>query len=75
MDAKSIELLRLAQFLVLGKIWSVPFEGTISTFYVLGNRPYIFLTSRVPPGKSNSSSVMKGNVHSGELHESFDIFF
>lgn len=30
--------------------------------FVLGNRPYVFLTSRVHPGESNSSWVMKGIV-------------
>ena len=30
-------------------------------FYLVGSRPYIFLSGRVHPGESNSSWVMKGN--------------
>lgn len=41
-------------------ITAQPREGDAKSIEILRNRPYIFLTSRVHPGESNSSWVMKG---------------
>ncbi|XP_072372803.1 cytosolic carboxypeptidase 1 isoform X5 [Scyliorhinus torazame] len=43
-------------------ITSVPESRSWENLYQFRNRPYIFLTSRVHPGESNSSWVMKGTM-------------
>ncbi|XP_072441961.1 cytosolic carboxypeptidase 1 isoform X6 [Chiloscyllium punctatum] len=43
-------------------ITSVPESKSWESLYQFRNRPYIFLTSRVHPGESNSSWVMKGTL-------------
>ncbi|XP_078070577.1 cytosolic carboxypeptidase 1 isoform X2 [Mustelus asterias] len=43
-------------------ITSVPESKSWEDLYQFRNRPYIFLTSRVHPGESNSSWVMKGTL-------------
>uniref|UniRef100_UPI00398EF28F cytosolic carboxypeptidase 1 isoform X2 n=1 Tax=Pristiophorus japonicus TaxID=55135 RepID=UPI00398EF28F len=43
-------------------ITSVPESKCWENLYQFRNRPYIFLTSRVHPGESNSSWVMKGTL-------------
>ncbi|XP_067886154.1 cytosolic carboxypeptidase 1 isoform X4 [Heterodontus francisci] len=43
-------------------ITSVPESKSWENLYQFRNRPYIFLTSRVHPGESNSSWVMKGTL-------------
>ncbi|XP_038660765.1 cytosolic carboxypeptidase 1 isoform X6 [Scyliorhinus canicula] len=43
-------------------ITSVPEFRSWENLYQFRNRPYIFLTSRVHPGESNSSWVMKGTM-------------
>ncbi|XP_072137706.1 cytosolic carboxypeptidase 1 isoform X3 [Mobula birostris] len=43
-------------------ITSMPESKSWENLYQFRNRPYIFLTSRVHPGESNSSWVMKGTL-------------
>ncbi|XP_069785882.1 cytosolic carboxypeptidase 1 isoform X4 [Narcine bancroftii] len=43
-------------------ITSMPESKSWENLYKFRNRPYIFLTSRVHPGESNSSWVMKGTL-------------
>ncbi|XP_051876222.1 cytosolic carboxypeptidase 1 isoform X7 [Pristis pectinata] len=43
-------------------ITSMPESKSWESLYQFRNRPYIFLTSRVHPGESNSSWVMKGTL-------------
>lgn len=63
-DAKSVEILSKATI----EICAVSlFESNACALFtrvlfVVGSRPYIFLTSRVHPGESNASWVMKGII-------------
>ena len=63
-DAKSVEILSKATI----EIFAVSlFESSACALFTrvlffVGSRPYIFLTSRVHPGESNSSWVMKGII-------------
>ena len=59
-DAKFIEMLSKATIETSLLEESNGYSLFTRVLLVVGSRPYIFLTSRVHPGESNSSWVMKG---------------
>jgi len=54
----------MISFSLLGTVYCIVSE-TIVLCLCVENRPYVFLTSRVHPGESNASWVMKGHCQIG----------